>query len=123
MWPTPADVVAVRLLLALVGPLIMGPLVAWWWGVPVEGGLFLDVMVAVVLWAVGARRWLHSREYAADRWAAERGGALTEGIARSAYAWPRPWRKTVDALWGTHPAIFRQVSRVSSALSAGEPSR
>jgi hypothetical protein len=82
------------------------------------GSQFVSLLVAVLLWALKARRWLHLREYASDRWAAERGGALTDEIARRAYAWPHPWRRTIEALWGTHPAIFRRVSRVSGTVSA-----
>ncbi|HRO95366.1 MAG TPA: M48 family metalloprotease, partial [Citricoccus sp.] len=61
-------------LAAAVCPLIIGPWLAWQTGTALANGFVFGLLAAMALLAVAARWLFHPHEYAADRWAAERGG-------------------------------------------------
>jgi Zn-dependent protease with chaperone function len=98
-------------------PFFIGPWLAWETGAALAEGLVFGLLVTLVLWALAARWLFHPHEYAADRWAAERGGILTEQIARTAYGSFPAWVEHVTALLLSHPPMSRRVRRVQEVLS------
>lgn len=115
--PGPVLARAAVLLTVQFLPLMTGTVLALRAGASWGIGLCLGVVTAAVLLAAAARWLVQPCEYAADVWAAHRGGVLTEDIARTAYGSPRPWAQATAALWGTHPPLARRVRRVQAALA------
>jgi len=110
---------ALKLAAVLAGfsPVVLSPAVAWWTGASLVAGIMCGV-AAMLVSVPTVVRWLyHSNEYAADLWAADRGGILTEQIVRTAYEENPVWAQQVAALLTSHPPINRRVRRVQEHLA------